>query len=435
MAQNPSRPANGKQKVKKQKKAFTHIDFELRSPLLRRILIVAFAALAVVFAVYQIASLGSTRTAKLKTQTALSRTITKNIPVQGVVIREETVLPSSAGGTVVPRVENGSKVSAGDTVAEIFRSDSAAHYLLELDDVEDSIAYYENIQNLGSGNIYENKDAYNQNISNALFALIADIGDNRLAALPEGVRDLSAAVTKKQTVIGRPADVSGRLTALYQRRETLSGYINSGAAVTADRAGYYVDKADGYEDLMPYGEVLAATPAAVQQMLAKQPARVNGNVGKLITQFNWYLLCAMDSAEAADLKTGQKLNIAFAGYSGGAIKMQLAAKNEGPDGKTALVFRCNLMNSEIASLRMDDVKICLEEYTGFAVDKTALRTVDGQLGVYVLTGRLVMFRKVEIVYSDDTIILASAKGESGYLRRYDEIITEGTDLYDEKIVG
>ena len=195
-----------------------------------------------------------------------------------------------------------------------------------------------------------------------------------------------------------------------------------------------MDHIDGSENDADYAAVLTASPETVTSLLNTQPHAVSGSAGKLITQFNWYLLCVVDDADASLLTLGQKINITFSGYSGGTIRMQLVAVNKGENDETALVFRSNLMNSEIASLRYENVKICLEEYSGYAVDRTALRTVDGEVGVYVQLGNLVRFRKVEIVYSDDTIILASAGSGNGYLRLYDEIITEGTDLYDGKII-
>ena len=420
--------------VKKKKFNITNIDFELRSPLLRRILFIALAAVAVLFVIYQIASFGKSRISMLNTQTALSRTITKSISAQGIVVREESILSARGSGTVVPRVENGSKVSAGDPVAEIFSSPQDAQYLLQLDDVKAQIAHYEAIQALSAGNIYENKDTYNQNISQSLFDLIGCIDGNELSALQERVESLSMSVTKKQIAVGTAVDVDVRLEGLYQRRETLQNYISQGSALTADRAGYYVDLADGYENVADYAAVLTSTPEDVSAMLSATPEMVSRNFGKLITQFNWYLLCNVSMESAESLKVGQKINIALSGYSGGTIRMLLVAMNESSDGRIALVFRSNLMNSEIASLRLEDVKICLEEYSGYAVDKTALRTVDGQVGVYVQVGNIVKFRKIEIIYSDDSIVIASAGGGSGYLRRYDEIITEGTDLYDGKIV-
>ena len=40
---------------------------------------------------------------------------------------------------------------------------------------------------------------------------------------------------------------------------------------------------------------------------------------------------------------------------------------------------------------------------------------------------------LNIAYSDEDMVLATCPdGESGYLRQYDEIIIEGTDLYDGK---
>ncbi|MCH5197419.1 MAG: hypothetical protein J1E34_00805 [Oscillospiraceae bacterium] len=413
----------------------TNIDFELRSPVIKGILIFAVLAMAAAFAIYHITAYTGSRSA-LKTQTALNRTITKSISAQGIVIREESVL-SSAGlsGTVVPRVSNGSKVSSGDTVAEIFKSSAAAEALMEIDSLNSEIAYYEDIGLLGSNTMLPNKDSYNQNIANSLFEVLGCISENRLSDLNGCVMELSLNVTKKQIALGKAVSVDNTLSSLYARRDQLSSSISSGAAISANAAGYYVNKADGYEDITDYGGVLAITPEEVSSLLSSYPKSVSNNVGKLITQFVWYIVCAVDKADADEVSVNQKINISIAGFSGDTVSMTLAAKNEGAGDKVALVFKSNLMNSEIAALRSEDIKICLEEYSGYAVDKKALRTVDGETGVYIQLGNLVRFRKIEIAYSDDNIVLAAAKSENGYLRLYDEIITEGTDLYDGKIIA
>ena len=426
-------PAQGGN-VKKQKRSLTHIDFDPRSPLVRRILFAVLAVLVAVVLIYQIGHVGRSRRGKLPTQTALNRTITRSIDADGYVVREESPLSVDVAGTLVPRVENGSKVRAGDPVARIFSGETDAQLLLELDGVESQISYYETINELDSSNIYENKSAYNQNISNSLFSLQDCISGNQLSSLPECVQDLSVNVTKRQIAVGQTVNVSERLSALYARRDTLDASLSSAGSLIADRAGYYVDHVDGCENDADYSAVLNADPQTVASLLEAEPHPPAGVGSKLITQFNWYMLCVVDSAEAALLSTGRKLNITFSGYSGGPIRMELVSVNEGADEKTALVFRCNLMNSEIASLRHEKVRICLEEYSGYAFDRSALRTVDNEVGVYVQLGNLVRFRKVEIAYSDDSIVLAAPKTDSGYLRLYDEIITKGTDLYDGKII-
>lgn len=412
----------------------TNIDFELKSPVIKGILIFAVVAVIATFIIYHFSVYTGSRDS-LKTQTAVSRTITKSISAEGMVIREERVLSSEGvSGTVVPRVSNGSKVRSGDTVAEIFASAAAAEALMELDSLDAEIAYYEDIEQLSSGTMLPNKDSYNQNIAGALFDLLDCITENRLSDLNECVMELSLNSTKKQIVLGNKVSVDNILSSLYERRERIVSSVSSGTAVCADAAGYYVNKADGYEDMADYGNVLAITPEEVSSLISSYPKPVSNNMGKLITRFIWYIVCAVDRTEAESLSVNQKIGISIPGFFDNTVKMTLAAKNDGTGDKVALVFKSDLMNSDIAALRLENIKICLEEYSGYAVDKKALRTVDGETGVYIQLGNLVRFRKVQIIYSDDNIVLAAANSENGYLRLYDEIITEGTDLYDGKII-
>ena len=423
--------------IRKTKKPVTNIDFEMRSPVLRRILIAVGVILFTAFCVYQVAVYTGSRTT-LKTSTALARTITKSINVNGIVVREEQLLPSTVGaGTLVPRVENGGKVSSGDPVATVFTAASDAQKLMELDAVEADIAYYESIAGLSAANIYENKDAYNQNISRSLFSLLDCIGANELGELPDRVSELSLNVTKRQIAVGAEVDVDGTLETLYARAEGLRAGISSGTVIRADRAGYYVSTADGYENAEAYAEALNAMPEDVQNMMSASPAAVPAATGKLITQFNWYYLCTVSKAEAEAVSVDQRFDIVFSGYAEGPVSMYLVKKNKTEDGdRVVLVFRSNLMNAGLASLRLEEAKITLESYSGYAIDPNALRQrkEDGAWGVYVQLGSLVKFRQVKIIYQDESVAISESVPNDGYLRLYDEIILEGVDLRDDKII-
>ena len=69
--------------------------------------------------------------------------------------------------------------------------------------------------------------------------------------------------------------------------------------------------------------------------------------------------------------------------------------------------------------------------------------VDGEKGVYVRRGNVARFRKLNIVYSDQTYVISATASQDGepivddpgnYLKQYDEVILEGKDLYDGKII-
>ena len=99
------------------------------------------------------------------------------------------------------------------------------------------------------------------------------------------------------------------------------------------------------------------------------------------------------------------------------------------------------MNKQYSWLSEEQVRFVYDEITGFVVDNRAIREEDDVQGVYVVSGNLVEFKKVEIAYSDSEYSVCvtptddNGNPQSGYVELYDEIIIEGTDLYDGKILG
>ena len=57
-------------------------------------------------------------------------------------------------------------------------------------------------------------------------------------------------------------------------------------------------------------------------------------------------------------------------------------------------------------------------------------------GVYVKVGEKVVFKKLDVLYRGDGFVLSNARddSETQYLKLFDEIIVEGKDLYDGKIL-
>ena len=63
--------------------------------------------------------------------------------------------------------------------------------------------------------------------------------------------------------------------------------------------------------------------------------------------------------------------------------------------------------------------------------------MDGQRGVYVKYGNLQRFLKITTLYENENYILVPADGAVGSnneVRLYDEIIVEGTNLRDGRLI-
>lgn len=412
----------------------TNIDFRL-SPTLKRVVFLLFAVLFIIVTVHQIYLRVKPQT-QLNTQSAVIRRIYASTDVPAFVIRRETVLPASGGTTVVPCVENGAKVSIGDPVADIYVSESAASSAARLKTLDEQLEYYKGIEEVESANLMSDIEIYNSAILDSLIALKKNMLSGDLSELRSESYRFSESLTKRQIVVGKSVDVTAEIAALEAETEKIKSSSGIKSTITADRAGSFVNTVDGYEAAASYEDAKKITYDGVEALLNAQPVTSDmTKVGKIITSFVWYVVCIIPEKDAEKTALSEDMTVSVDGYGGGDMKLRVVAKNTNTNGYVTLVLMGNELNEELASLRKINIRIHTEDYTGYEIDKRALRTVDGDVGVYVQLGNVVRFKKVDIVYSDDSLVLSAKKeGANGYVTLYDEVIIEGTDLYDGKVI-
>ena len=106
-------------------------------------------------------------------------------------------------------------------------------------------------------------------------------------------------------------------------------------------------------------------------------------------------------------------------------------------GLAKVALECRSINAQVLCLNYEEAEISLHTYQGIRIDRRALHIVNGQRGVYVKYGDLQRFRRITILYEDDTYILVpegGKVGEDNELRLYDEVIVEGSNLQDGKLL-
>ena len=102
------------------------------------------------------------------------------------------------------------------------------------------------------------------------------------------------------------------------------------------------------------------------------------------------------------------------------------------------MFRCDMFLADFIDSRVAQARLLLDDYSGINIPNSALRISDedGSVGVYVQDGIVAKFRKVkQILSKEDYTLVADTSGEDGYLSLYDNIIVEGRDLHEGKIIG
>ena len=174
----------------------------------------------------------------------------------------------------------------------------------------------------------------------------------------------------------------------------------------------------------------------IDVLLNAQKKEVPDNVmGKLVDEFDWYFVCTIPYDESGELTVGKTVRVNVPNTSVGIINCTVVSKGDKEDDNVAVVLKCNLMNRDVANLRIHDIEIIVNDYVGMKVNNKAIRELNGEKGVYVQRGNLIQFRKINIITSAEEYSIVECVTDSSYLQQYDTIITEGVDLHDGKVVS
>lgn len=398
------------------------------------------AVLVLTVLCYEIYSLS---TPKVKTQTAIAATHKNSISTKMFAVRDESLVSgSSVSGTLVSVVGDGERVAGGQAIAAAFANDAAAADYVELERLKDELKRYENLnsqQNLMTLDVSK----INSDADLLFYDMLDTVRSGELGALNYAAERFSDKLTAKQSLVNGNIDFSEQIASLTSRIQNLKSGIGNISYIKADDTGYYVSSADGYEGILDFSKITQLKSSDVKAALSAKPASVSSdNIGKLIHGYNWYFVCVVSLSDALKLDTGDSVNLLCDNVSRGYISATVHHKGEEENGEVVLVFVSNIMDEDISRLRIEDVQIIVSETDGLRVSKDAVRVVDGVQGVYVLTGNIVTFKRLDVIYTGDDYVISkkiydTVKDDNNipYVKLYDEVIVEGKDLSDGKIIN
>ena len=372
---------------------------------------------------------------EMETQFALYETVYKTINTSAFAVRDEAFVTNTATGTRVSFAANGARVARGDTVSVVFDSSEDAASYLRISELEESIEHYTELS--GQANFQTmNIESLTAKIDNELIDFLEARDSRDYKKAIDSARVFRDSVTGKQIATGTDLDFSKQLATMQNELEALRQTKYKYTEIKSESAGYYIHGSDGFENVINHGDIDKITVSDVEKALEAKPATVNSDVvGRVVNSFKWYLVCAVDTNETVNLSYGKKIyiNIPYQGVE--RLPVTLYKIGERTGNKTMLILSCDLMNDSISDIRIENIEIITEEYRGYKILNSAIRTVDGEKGVYVVRGNLLGFRKIRVLYSTDSYsIVDNPEGDSDYIKLYDKVVTKGVELYDNKLL-
>ncbi len=387
----------------------------------------------IAYFIYQVVQMNSV---PYKTEIALNRDMQSIIKTEAFIIRDETYITTdNTGGTVVSIAEDGKRVSSGDGVAVVFPSAESAAAYVRINELEKEIEYYSQLKNrVGIGT--NAPSSYSKLIDDACISFITASRESIGSNFDDTLTDLRDAITARQLAVGEELSVDAKLAELQAELISINqGNVNY-KTVASPNSGYYIGSVDGYENTVDYNNVTALDCQAINNLLSAKKQDTPSNVmGKLVDEFDWYLVCNISYNESGNIQVGKTVKVNVPNTAVGTITCTVMSKGDKEDEQVALVLKCNLMNRDVANLRIHDIEIIVDDYMGIRINNKAIRVVDGEKGVYVQRGNIIQFKKINIIESSEDYSIVESVADSEYVQQYDSIITEGVDLYDGKVVS
>lgn len=397
---------------------------------------IAYSLVGLLIISYFINQVIQMNSAPFKTEIAVNRDIQSVIEAKAFIVRDEVYITTdNAGGTVVSIAEDGKRVSSGDGVAVVFPSAESASSYVRVNELQKEIDYYNQLKNrVGIGT--NAPSSYSKLIDDACINFITASRETIGSDFDTALTDLRDAITARQLAVGEELSVDAKLAELQAELISINSGTSDYKTIAAPKSGYYIGSVDGYEKTVDYSKVTSLSCQEIEKLVESERQETPANVmGKLVDEFDWFFVCTVPYDESGDITVGKSIKVNIPNTAVGTINCTVMHKGEKEEDSVAVVIKCNLMNRNLANLRINDIEIIVDDYVGMRISNDAIRQVDGEMGVYIQRGNIVQFRKINIIYSTEDYSVVESVADSAYLQQYDSVITEGVDLYDGKVVS
>ena len=398
---------------------------------------------------------------QVKTETANIMTVSDSIPTTGYFIRDEQMITYDGDGVISYLLNDGDKISKDESVANVYTDVQAANDKKTIDKLEQQINALEQLNN-AVNNIMPAPDDLDKNISSSLSKAKLSASEKNFTDADKSITAALYSINQRQLVTGKTQSYSAKISELKKKMSELKKKYaeNSSRAIKSTKTGYFSSTVDGYESFYNSKALSNIKIGDLnEKKITKRPVGKNV-VGKTVEGVYWYVACEVSANEAIQIKESKSLSVDIPLANNHNISVELHCINqENQNSDAVVILKGSYMNQEMINLRREDISIIKNTYNGIYVsrnavhdqlitetqtdkngkEKTETKTVKG---VYILVGNELLFKQIVPVYTGEGFIICMQNpkdedlvtDEIGVLKAYDEVVVEGANLYDGKII-
>lgn len=370
-----------------------------------------------------------------KYETVITYTTKDAIPFKGLFVRQENIItyPDSQG-VVTYNYDNGTKVSKDAPIISVFGNKEDAQRQLEIEALNLKI---EDLKASQSADAISNSklDTVNIALDNKSYQFISRLNENKYSDAFNIESELINFLNRMSLIKGKSENFNDLISSLTTRVNTLQAEMTSTPQyIRTEQSGYFISDCDGYEYLN-FDNVSTLTSSDIDEIMLGGKAQLSpDSVGKILDNYYFKIAGVFNYSDVATLLPGSKVNLQIE-LNRTEINATIDSVNADENGKAVVIMTCDNVTDDFFQYRISDVQLVKASYTGIRVPRSSVRFNNNERGVYIKSGTVIEFKKIDVIYENNEFVICDTNSEKNELKVYDEIVTKGNNLYDNKSIG
>ena len=284
----------------------------------------------------------------------------------GYIIRDETVLKGEKYKNGIEQIKTeGEKVAKGDAIFRYYSNneDELIKKIQELDaKIDEAMSEPDNPLTSDTRVLEEQIDKSINNLYN----------ESNLTKITEAKKEILNNMTRKAKLTGELSPAGSYLKKLVDERQNYENQLNSGAEyLSATRSGVVSYRVDGYEELFTTDDFGKYDKEFLEELNLKtgQIIPSSNESGKIIDNYQCYIVCILDSEYAKQAEVGDKLKLRL--LSGAEVDATIEYKTV-EDSDYIMTFRIEKNVNELISYRKISFSIIWWSESGLKIPNQAI---------------------------------------------------------------
>lgn len=359
---------------------------------------------------------------------AVIANINENIPFDGVIIRDEKVITYEGDGVLDYQYSDGSKISVNDTIANVYESENAIIARNRITQIDEQLTNLKRAQNPGTTNFVK-PEVLKKTIDANYKNILENSANSNFSEISSAKSDLEFSMNIYNIVINSEKNYNSKITELKNERKKYADIVkNPVNTIKASETGYFVSYADGFEKKLSGKNAKKLTEKDIQQIIGAQANAPENAIGKIFDTYTCKIALVIDSDKR--VTEGMTLQMMLSS-SKKVYNVDVESVTPCEDeGRSVVILSCDRLDEYLVESRVVSAQLIFEEYKGIKVPRNAMRFKGDQKGVYVILGKDISFKKIDVIYEGDDFVLSKNTSDESYLLLYDQILVEAVSDKD-----